>query len=161
LQYVVVDECHNYRGVFGSHVAQVLRRLRRIAAYHLLAGHPSGRGRVDGGTAGHAPGPADAAGGSITTAPVFILASATVGGPGRCGGGRAGGGGGAGPRGGGARGRVRWGRWGPPLTALRGAAGAPVRRAATAEAAGLLAELVAAEVPALAFVRSRRGAEAV
>ncbi|WP_239021678.1 DEAD/DEAH box helicase [Nocardioides jishulii] len=32
LQWVVVDECHHYRGVFGAHVAQVLRRLRRIAA---------------------------------------------------------------------------------------------------------------------------------
>ena len=30
LQYVVVDECHHYRGVFGAHVAQVLRRLRRV-----------------------------------------------------------------------------------------------------------------------------------
>jgi DEAD/DEAH box helicase domain-containing protein len=32
LQYVVVDECHHYRGVFGAHVAQILRRLRRVAA---------------------------------------------------------------------------------------------------------------------------------
>jgi DEAD/DEAH box helicase domain-containing protein len=32
LQYVVVDEAHTYRGVFGSHVANVLARLRRIAA---------------------------------------------------------------------------------------------------------------------------------
>jgi DEAD/DEAH box helicase domain-containing protein len=32
LRYVVVDECHTYRGVFGSHVAHVLRRLRRICA---------------------------------------------------------------------------------------------------------------------------------
>ena len=32
LQLVVVDECHAYRGVFGSHVAAVLRRLRRVAA---------------------------------------------------------------------------------------------------------------------------------
>jgi DEAD/DEAH box helicase domain-containing protein len=32
LSVVVVDECHIYRGVFGSHVAHVLRRLRRAAA---------------------------------------------------------------------------------------------------------------------------------
>jgi DEAD/DEAH box helicase domain-containing protein len=32
LAYVVVDECHHYRGVFGAHVAHVLRRLRRVAA---------------------------------------------------------------------------------------------------------------------------------
>jgi DEAD/DEAH box helicase domain-containing protein len=32
LRYVVVDECHVYRGVFGSHVSAVLRRLRRVCA---------------------------------------------------------------------------------------------------------------------------------
>jgi len=32
LRLVVVDECHGYRGVFGSHVAQILRRLRRVSA---------------------------------------------------------------------------------------------------------------------------------
>jgi DEAD/DEAH box helicase domain-containing protein len=31
LRYIVVDEAHVYRGVFGSHVANVLRRLRRLA----------------------------------------------------------------------------------------------------------------------------------
>ncbi len=31
LEYVVVDECHVYRGVFGAHVSAVLRRLRRVA----------------------------------------------------------------------------------------------------------------------------------
>src|SRR6201996_3476350 len=31
LEFVVVDEAHTYRGVFGSHVANVLRRLRRVA----------------------------------------------------------------------------------------------------------------------------------
>lgn len=32
LKYVVVDEAHVYRGIFGSHVANILRRLRRICA---------------------------------------------------------------------------------------------------------------------------------
>lgn len=34
LALVVVDEAHVYRGVFGSHVAQVLRRLRRLAVHY-------------------------------------------------------------------------------------------------------------------------------
>lgn len=34
LRYVVLDEAHHYRGVFGSHVAAVLRRLRRLAAHY-------------------------------------------------------------------------------------------------------------------------------
>nr|WP_236714828.1 DEAD/DEAH box helicase [Nonomuraea pusilla] len=32
LRMIVVDECHGYRGVFGSHVAQILRRLRRVCS---------------------------------------------------------------------------------------------------------------------------------
>ncbi|GFH05485.1 hypothetical protein MHIP_59680 [Mycolicibacterium hippocampi] len=32
LDYLVVDECHYYRGVFGSNVAMVLRRLLRLCA---------------------------------------------------------------------------------------------------------------------------------
>ena len=34
LRYVVLDEAHVYRGVFGSHVANVLRRLRRLCALY-------------------------------------------------------------------------------------------------------------------------------
>jgi DEAD/DEAH box helicase domain-containing protein len=34
LRYIVIDEVHTYRGVFGSHVANVLRRLRRICAFY-------------------------------------------------------------------------------------------------------------------------------
>jgi len=34
LRYVVVDEIHTYRGIFGSHVANVLRRLRRICDHY-------------------------------------------------------------------------------------------------------------------------------
>jgi DEAD/DEAH box helicase domain-containing protein len=130
LRYVVVDECHVYRGVFGSHVAAVLRRLRRVAARY-------------------------------GAEPVFVLASATVSDPS----------GSAGRLTGlpvaavtddaSPRGRTTLALWEPPLTELSGEHGAPVRRTATAEAADLLADLVVEGARTLAFVRSRRGAEAV
>ena len=46
LRYVVIDELHVFRGIFGTHVAHLLRRLRRLCArygvdpdVHLLLGH--------------------------------------------------------------------------------------------------------------------------
>jgi DEAD/DEAH box helicase domain-containing protein len=39
LEFVVVDELHTYRGVFGSHVANVIRRLMRVARFH--GSHPT------------------------------------------------------------------------------------------------------------------------
>ena len=39
LRYVVIDECHHYRGVFGAHVAQIVRRLRRVCASY--GAHPT------------------------------------------------------------------------------------------------------------------------
>ena len=39
LKVIAVDECHAYRGVFGSHVALVLRRLRRLCARY--GSHPT------------------------------------------------------------------------------------------------------------------------
>jgi DEAD/DEAH box helicase domain-containing protein len=38
LEFVVIDEVHTYRGVFGSHVANLIRRLKRIA--HFYGSHP-------------------------------------------------------------------------------------------------------------------------
>ncbi len=38
LRFIVIDELHTYRGVFGSHVANVLRRLQRICAFY--GSHP-------------------------------------------------------------------------------------------------------------------------
>ncbi|HZP53327.1 DEAD/DEAH box helicase [Actinocrinis sp.] len=130
LRYVVIDECHAYRGVLGSHVAAVLRRLRRVCAHY-------------------------------GASPVFALASATT----------------AEPQAaaerliglpvdavvddGSPHGEVLFALWEPPLTDRRGERGAPVRRSAIAESAGLLADLVRDEVRTVAFVRSRRGAELV
>ena len=34
LEYIVIDELHTYRGVFGSHVANVIRRLKRICSFY-------------------------------------------------------------------------------------------------------------------------------
>ena len=51
--------------------------------------------------------------------------------------------------------------WEPPLREHGGEHDAPVRRTATAETASLLTDLVVEGVRTLAFVRSRRGAEAV
>jgi DEAD/DEAH box helicase domain-containing protein len=135
LRYVIIDECHGYRGVFGSHVAHVLRRLRRVVAHHAVPGEQA--------------------------RPVFVLTSATVGAPGVC------------ARlltgldaeevtdDGSPRGPLAFALWEPPLTDARGAAGARLRRTATAQAADLLGTLVRQNVQTLAFIKSRRGAEAV
>ncbi|WP_068166308.1 DEAD/DEAH box helicase [Rhodococcus phenolicus] len=129
LRYVVVDECHSYRGVFGSHVALILRRLRRIAALYgadpvfVLA--------------------------SATTAEPGAAASRLIGAPcrevteDRS------------PSG--PRTVALWEP--PLLTEVTGENGAPVRRAAGSEAARLLADLVVEGARTLAFVRSRHGAE--
>ncbi len=135
LRYVVVDECHGYRGVFGSHVAHVLRRLRRVVAHH-------------------APGDAP-------PRPVFVLASATVGAPGACARLLTGLDAAEVTEDGSPRGPLAFALWEPPLTDTRGETGARLRRTATAQAADLLGRLVRENVQTLAFIRSRRGAEAV
>ena len=131
LHYVIVDECHTYSGVFGSHAAHVLRRLRRVGCHH------------------------------SATDPVFVLCSATISEPARSAQLLTGRPAAAVTTDSAPRGPMTFAMWEPPLTGARGEAGAPVRRGATAEAAQLLADLVIDNVPALAFVRSRRGAESV
>ncbi|WP_407642525.1 DEAD/DEAH box helicase [Actinomadura craniellae] len=130
LRYVIVDEAHGYRGVFGSHVAQILRRLRRVCARY-------------------------------GTSPVFVLASATTAEPAVTASRLTGLDVTAVTADASPRGATTFALWEPPLTDLRGEGGAPVRRAATAETADLLADLVVEGVQTLAFVRSRRGAESV
>ena len=127
LASVVVDEAHVYRGVFGSHVANVLRRLRRIAA-------------------------------AYGTQPRLLLASATI----------------ANPlelaerltgledfalvdEDGSPSAARRTAMWNPPL--LDEALG--TRRSALAEAADLLAELVAEGARVICFIKSRRAVELI
>jgi DEAD/DEAH box helicase domain-containing protein len=129
LRYVVVDECHSYRGVFGSHVALLLRRLCRVAARY--GAHP-----------------------------VFVLASATVADPAVSASRLTGLDTVAVTEDGSPSGARTVALWEPPLLEeLAGENGAPVRRSAGAEAARLMADLVADGARTLVFVRSRRGAE--
>jgi DEAD/DEAH box helicase domain-containing protein len=142
LSYVVIDECHTYRGVFGSHVAHVLRRLRRVARLYgsspvfVLASATSGD-------------PADAAS-RLTGLPVEAVVED------------------ASPRG--SVTFALWEPPLVPSDRLSpsgaGAAAfdveAPaVRRSALRETADLLTDAVVAGTRTLAFVRSRRGAEVV
>jgi DEAD/DEAH box helicase domain-containing protein len=157
LAYVIVDECHGYRGVFGSHVGHVLRRVRRVALHHGQGGHP-GPGTDDGPGADGEPG-ADA--GRRPDGPVFLLASATISQPGSCARLLTGAAAQEVTENAAPRGQLTFGLWEPPFTTSRGEAGALARRSATMEAARLLADLVAHDVRTLAFTRSRRGAEAV
>ncbi|QOT15865.1 DEAD/DEAH box helicase [Paenarthrobacter sp. YJN-5] len=135
LRYVIVDEAHSYRGVFGSHVANLMRRLRRVCAYY--------------------------GAGTSFPEPVFIAASATasdpgvsfgrlIGAPAReisedCS----------------PHGSTTVAFWEPALTELKGENGAKQRRTAVAETADILANLVSSRVRTIAFIKSRRGAESI
>ena len=133
LRYVVVDECHHYRGVFGAHVAHVLRRLLRLCEHH-----------------GSSP---QVVLSSATLADPAGLAERLTGRPARAvtedGSPR--------PE----RSVALWEP--PLLGAAHSSqqAGPPVRRSATREAAQILTDLVVGGTRTLVFVRSRRGAEQV
>ncbi|MCQ9331465.1 DEAD/DEAH box helicase [Corynebacterium phoceense] len=134
LEFIVIDECHSYRGVFGANVALVLRRLLRLCEHY--GAHP-----------------------------VVLLASATMKDPARHAArltGR--------PAAdfvevtedGAPTGARTVALWEPGFVeGAEGQNGAPVRRAATTEAAGIMATLIAEGARTLTFVRSRRNAEMV
>lgn len=133
LRYIVVDECHYYRGLFGSNVAMVLRRLLRLCDRYAAASAP---------------------------APTVIFASATTAAPGQTATELIGQAVAEVTDDGSPQGARTVALWEPELrTDLPGENGAPVRRSAGAEAARMMADLVAEGARTLAFVRSRRGAE--
>jgi DEAD/DEAH box helicase domain-containing protein len=129
LKFIVVDECHYYRGIFGSNVAMVLRRLMRLCARY-------------------------------SAAPTVIFASATTAAPGVAASELIGQAVTEITDDGSPHGARTVALWEPALLAdLTGENGAPVRRSAGAEAARVMADLIAEGARTLTFVRSRRGAE--
>ncbi len=129
LQFIVVDECHHYRGVFGSHTALVLRRLLRLA--RAVGADPVVIGAsATSGTPG-------AALSRLVGAPCEEITEDGS------------------PHG--ARTVALWEPGFVPE--MTGENGAPVRKQAGAEAARILADLVLEGARTLCFVRSRRGVE--
>ncbi len=129
LRFVVVDECHYYRGIFGSNVAMVLRRLLRLCTRY-------------------------------SASPTVVFASATTASPGATAAELIGQTVAEVTDDGSPQGARTVALWEPALrTDLTGENGAPVRRSAGAEAARMMADLIAEGARTLTFVRSRRGAE--
>ncbi|TDD70483.1 DEAD/DEAH box helicase [Jiangella aurantiaca] len=138
LRFVVVDECHGYRGVFGSHVAQVLRRLRRVCAMYgssptfVLASATTADPARTAELLIGLPVEAVTDDGSPSGGKTFLLWEPPL-------------------LGEGAGGSASWGVDG----------GTARRRGVLAETADLLTDLVVADARTVAFVRSRRAAETV
>ncbi|MCX6461600.1 MAG: DEAD/DEAH box helicase [Actinobacteria bacterium] len=131
LRYVVVDECHAYRGLFGAHVSNVLRRLRRVA-------HTYGADPVFILASATVADPAVSASRLIGAPVTEVTTDSSPRGPSTV---------------------LLWEP--PLLHDLVGEGGAPVRRSVLSETADLLTDLVVNGTRTLAFVRSRRGAETV
>ncbi|OBH95532.1 DEAD/DEAH box helicase [Mycobacterium sp. E2733] len=129
LRFVIVDECHYYRGVFGSNVAMVLRRLLRLCARY--SSTP---------TVIFASATTDEPGATAAELIGLPVEEVTEDGS---------------PQG--ARTVALWEP--ALRTDLLGENGAPVRRSAGSEAARVMADLVAEGAQTLTFVRSRRAAE--
>ncbi|OKH80214.1 DEAD/DEAH box helicase [Mycobacterium sp. ST-F2] len=129
LKFVVIDECHYYRGIFGSNVAMVLRRLLRLCDRY---GSAPTVVFASATTAAPAQTASELLGQTVTA----ITADGS-------------------PHGG--RTVALWEP--ALLTDLIGENGAPVRRSAGTEASRVMADLIAEGARTLTFVRSRIGAE--
>nr|WP_312607640.1 DEAD/DEAH box helicase [Kocuria rhizophila] len=133
LRYVIIDEAHSYRGVFGSHVAVVLRRLARIAA------HYGASPRFIGASATSAS-PQESFAKLIGCTPEDVMAVTEDTSP---------------------HGSRTVVLWEPEQSPGGSDNGAPRRRTVTAEASDMLTDLVLRQVRTIAFIRSRRGAETI
>lgn len=132
LRYLVVDECHYYRGIFGSNVAMVLRRLLRLCERYSAGGATPTVIFASATTSS----PAETAAELIGQTVVEVTEDGSP------------------------QGARTIALWEPALLPdLAGENGAPVRRSAGSEAGRVMADLVAEGARTLTFVRSRRGAE--
>ncbi len=129
LRYIVVDECHHYRGVFGAHTALVLQRLLRVA-------RAAGADPVVVAASATTAEPARTLARLIGEPAVEVTEDTSPTGE---------------------RTVALWEPG--FLPEVTGENGAPVRRSAGAEAGRLLADFVIEGARTLCFVRSRRGAE--
>lgn len=129
LDLIVVDEAHAYRGVLGSHVSAVVRRLRRLCGHY--GSHP-----VVFTASATMANAAQATGRLIGSPAIAVTDDAS-------------------PRPG-----MTLAFWEPPLLPAAPGGGEQVHRSALAETADLLVDCVVEGRQSLAFIRSRRGAEA-
>ena len=133
LRYVIVDEAHSYRGVFGSHVAVLLRRLTRIAAHF-------GASPTFIGASATSASPQESFAKLIGADPADVTAVEQDTSP---------------------RGSRTVVLWEPEQSPGGSDNGAPRRRTVTAEASDMLTDLVLRQIRTIAFIRSRRGAETI
>ncbi|GEC99017.1 helicase [Kocuria varians] len=133
LRYVIVDEAHSYRGVFGSHVAVLLRRLTRIAAHY-------GASPQFIGASATSASPQESFAKLIGADPAEVTAVEHDTSP---------------------RGSRTVVLWEPEQSPGGSDNGAPRRRTVTAEASDMLTDLVLRQIRTIAFIRSRRGAETI
>ncbi|WP_231686529.1 DEAD/DEAH box helicase [Corynebacterium deserti] len=131
LKFIVIDECHAYRGVFGANVSMVIRRLLRIAEFYgshptvILASATSSDPEIQASRLVGASVTAVTEDGAPTGERTVMLWE-----PGF-------------------------------IEGAEGENGAPVRRAASTESANIMGTLIAEGARTLTFVRSRRQAEIV